>query len=346
MKTTTPNTDIPTTTRGDATTMPATMTAVTQDRFGAPDEVLTVREIALPAIGDDEVLVRVRAAGIAIGDWLTIGGMPYIARPSYGMVKPKHHVAGLEMAGVVEAVGRNVANLSKGDEVYGWGNGLLAEYAALPAAQVARRPGNLTFDEAAAVPISGLAALQALRDAGRIAPGQKVLIVGASGAVGTFAVQIAKALGAEVTGVASTRNLEMVRSAGADHVIDYTKEDIADAGPRFDLILDMAGNRALRDLRAALAPEGTLVIVGSSGGKWMMGFGRTIRAALLSPFVGQELRPFFSKPTAADLDMLRDLIESGAVTPVVDRTFPLAQAPEAITYVGKRHTQGKTIVTV
>lgn len=336
--------DTTTPTRGDAAAMPTTMTAVTQERFGAPDEVLSVREIALPTIGDDEVLVEINATGIAIGDWLTVGGMPYIARPSYGLLKPKQQVAGLEMAGVVQAVGRNVTDLAKGDEVFGWGNGMLAQYAAVPADHLTRKPANLTFEQAAAAPISGLAALQAVRDAGRIEPGQKVLIVGASGAVGTFAVQIAKALGAEVTGVASTRNLELVRSAGADHVIDYTKEGIADGGPRFDLILDMAGNRPLKDLRAALTPNGTLVIVGGSGGKWTMGFGRTIRAALLSPFVRHQLRPFFSKPTATDLDTLRDLIESDAVSPVVDRTFPLAEAPEAITYVGERHTRGKTVV--
>jgi NADPH:quinone reductase-like Zn-dependent oxidoreductase len=340
------NNDTTTTTRGEPTAMPTTMTAVTQERFGAPDDVLAVREIALPTIGDDEVLVEIHAVGIAIGDWLTVGGMPYIARPSYGLLKPKRPVAGLEMAGVVKATGRSVTDLAPGDEVFGWGYSMLAEYAAVPADQLALKPGNLTFEEAAAIPISGLAALQALRDAGGIEPGQQVLIVGASGAVGTFAVQIAKALGAEVTGVASTRNLELVLRAGADHVIDYTMEGIADRGPRFDVILDMAGNRPLRDLRSALAPTGTLVIVGSSGGKWMMGFGRTIRAAFLSPFVRQQLRPFFSKPTTADLDVLRSLIESEALHPVVDRTFAIGEAPEAIRYVGERHTQGKTVVTV
>lgn len=345
---TTPPTGDPTATtnRGDRPAMPTTMKAVTQEQFGAPTDVLSTREVPVPSMGDDDVLVAVRATGVAIGDWLTVGGLPYIARPSYGLLRPRHRIAGLEMAGVVAAAGRNVTGFAPGDEVFGWGTGMLAEYAAVSADQLARRPSNLTFEQAAAVPVSGLAALQALRDAGQIEPGRQVLIIGASGAVGTFAVQIARALGGEVTGVASTRNLEMVRAAGADHVIDYTEEDVAAGGRRYDLILDMAGNRPLRDLRAALTPEGTLVVVGSSGGRWLMGFGRTIRATLVSPFVRQRLRPFFSKPTAEDLAVLRDLIESGAVTPVIDRAFPLADAAGAIAYVGERHTRGKTVVTV
>ena len=233
-----------------------------------------------------------------------------------------------------------------GDEVYGFGNGSFAEFVAVPEDSLAPKPANLTFEQAAAVPISGLAALEALRDTGKVGPGQKVLIIGASGAVGTFAVQIAKALGAEVTGVAGTQNLELVQSIGADHVIDYTTEDIADGGPRYDVILDLAGNRSLANLRGALAPQGTLVIVGGSGGKWLMGFGRTTRAALLSPFVGQQLRPFISKPSRENLITLSGLIAAGDVTPVVDRTFSLGEAAEAVTYVGERHTRGKSVVTV
>lgn len=327
------------------TTATETMTAVVHHRYGTPQTALEIREVATPRPASDEVLVRVHAAGVAIGDWLTVTGTPYVARPTYGLLGPKQEVAGYEMAGTVVAVGDNVAGFAPGDEVFGWGSGTFAEYT-LSAGPLAHKPERLSFEEAAAVPVSGLAALQALRDAGRVEPGTTVLIVGASGAVGTFAVQVAKALGAEVTAVCSTRNVDLVRSLGADHVVDYTKEEIGDGGKRYDVIVDIAGNRSLSDLRGALTPTGTLVIVGGSGGKFLMGFDRTIRAGLLSPFVKQTLRPFISKPNQEDLAALRELIEEGKVTPVIDHTYPLAETVGALQYLAERHTSGKTVITV
>jgi NADPH:quinone reductase-like Zn-dependent oxidoreductase len=250
------------------------------------------------------------------------------------------------VAGRIEAVGSNVTQLQAGDEVFGWCEGSFAEYAAVPQGQLVRKPTNLTFEQAAAVPISGFAALQALRDTGGVQPGQQVVIIGASGGVGSFAVQLAKAYGAEVTGVCSTKSVDLVRSIGADHVIDYTHEDVTRTGKRYDLILEMAGNRSLADLRRALTAKGTLVLVGGSGGRWFMGTGRTLRAVLASPFVGQRLRSFLSKPREADLVVLNELIEAGKIRPVIDRTFPLNAAPEAIRYVGEQSTQGKTVITV
>jgi NADPH:quinone reductase-like Zn-dependent oxidoreductase len=297
-------------------------------------------------VTDDAVLVRVHAAAVGKGDWLTVQGLPYVARLRYGLPKPKHPVPGFDVAGRIEAVGPNVTQLQPGDAVFGWCDGAFAEYAAVPQGQLARKPANLTFEQAAAVPISGFAALQALRDTGGVQPGQQVVIIGASGGVGSFAVQIAKAFGAEVTGVCSTKTVDMVRSLGADHVIDYTQQDFTRTGQRYDLILEMAGNRSLADLRRALTPKGTLVLVGGSGGRWFMGTGRTLRAVLMSPLVGQRLRSFFSKPKGADLVVLQELLEAGKITPVIDRTFPLSETPEAIRYVGERSTQGKTVITV
>jgi NADPH:quinone reductase-like Zn-dependent oxidoreductase len=250
------------------------------------------------------------------------------------------------VAGRIEAVGPNVTQLQPGDAVFGWCDGAFAEYAAVPQGQLVLKPANLSFEQAAAVPISGFAALQALRDTGRVQPGQQVVIIGASGGVGSFAVQLAKAFGAEVTGVCSTKSLDMVRSIGADHVIDYTQQDFTRTGQRYDLILEMAGNRSLADLRRALTPKGTLVLVGGSGGRWFMGTGRTLRAVLVSPLVGQRLRSFFSKPKGADLVVLKELLEAGKLTPVIDRTFPLRETAEAIRYVGEKSTQGKTVITV
>jgi NADPH:quinone reductase-like Zn-dependent oxidoreductase len=321
------------------------MQAIVHSRYGPPD-ALEVRDIEKPAISDDAVLVRVHAAAVGKGDWLTVRGLPYVARMRYGLPKPKHPVPGFDVAGRVEAVGPNVAQLRPGDAVFGWCDGSFAEYASVPEGQLALKPGNLTFEQAAAVPISGFAALQALRDTGGVQPGQTVVVIGASGGVGSFAVQLAKAFGAEVTGVCSTKSLEMVRSIGADHVIDYTQQDFTRTGKRYDLLLEMAGNRALADLRRALTPKGTLVLVGGSGGRWFMGTGRTLRAVVVSPFLGQRLRSFFSKPRGADLVVLKELIEAGKVTPVIDRTFPLSETPEAIRYVGERSTQGKIVITV
>jgi NADPH:quinone reductase-like Zn-dependent oxidoreductase len=321
------------------------MKAIVQDRYGDVD-VLDFRDIDQPVPTDSQVLVRVHAAAVGKGDWLSVQGLPYVARMRYGLRKPKHPVPGFDVAGRIKAVGSNVTQLQPGNEVFGWCDGSFAEYALVPQGQLALKPANLTFEQAAAVPISGFAALQALRDTGGVQPGQQVVIIGASGGVGSYAVQLAKAFGAEVTGVCSTKSLDLVRSIGADHVIDYTQEDFTRTGKRYDLILEMAGNRSLADLRRALTPRGTLVLVGGSGGRWFMGIGRTLRAVLVSPFVGQRLRSFLSKPRGVDLVVLKELVEAGKLTPMIDRTFPLSETPEAIRYVGERSTQGKTVITV
>jgi len=321
------------------------MKAVVQDRYGDLG-VLQFMDIDQPVVNADAVLVRVHAAAVGKGDWLTVKGLPYVARMRYGLPKPKHPVPGFDVAGRIEAVGPNVTQLQPGDAVFGWCEGSFAEYASVPQGQLVLKPANLSFEQAAAVPISGFAALQALRDTGGVQPGQQVVIIGASGGVGSFAVQLAKAFGAQVTGVCSTKSVEMVRSIGADHVIDYTQEDFTRTGQRYDLILEMAGNRSLSDLRRALTPKGTLVLVGGSGGRWFMGIGRTLRAVVVSLFVGQRLRSFFSKPKREDLVVLKELIEAGKVTPVIDRAFPLNETAEAIRYVGERSTQGKTVITV
>jgi len=312
------------------------MQAIIHSRYGPPD-ALELQDVERPSVTEDGVLVRVQAAAVGKGDWLTVQGLPYVARLRYGLPKPKHPVPGFDVAGQVEAVGTNATRLQPGDEVFGWCDGSFAEYASVPEGQLALKPTNLTFEQAAAVPISGFAALQALRDTGGVQPGQQVVIIGASGGVGSFAVQLAKAYGAKVTGVCGTRSVDMVRSIGADHIIDYTQQDFTRTGQRYDLILEMAGNRSLADLRRALTPKGTLVLVGGSGGRWFMGTGRTLRAVAVSPFVGQRLRSFFSKPRGADLVVLKELIEAGKVTPVIDRTFPLSETPEAIRYVGEIH---------
>jgi NADPH:quinone reductase-like Zn-dependent oxidoreductase len=321
------------------------MQAIVHSRYGPPD-ALELKDIDKPVITDDAVLVQVHAAAVGKGDWLTVQGLPYVARLRYGLPKPKHPVPGFDVAGRIEAVGKNVTQLQPGDAVFGWCDGSFAQYASVPEGQLVRKPANLTFEQAAAVPISGFAALQALRDTGGVQPGQQVVIIGASGGVGSFAVQLAKAFGAQVTGVCSTKSVDMVRSIGADHVIDYTQQDFTRTGQRYDLILEMAGNRSLADLRRALTPKGTLVLVGGSGGWWFMGTGRTLRAVLVSPFVRQRLRSFLSKPRGEDLVVLQELLEAGKVAPVIDRTFPLRETPEAIRYVGERSTQGKTVITV
>jgi NADPH:quinone reductase-like Zn-dependent oxidoreductase len=323
-----------------------TMKAIVQDAYGAPSDVLELRDTDKPTIGDDDVLVRVQAAGIHIGDWLVGSGMPYMIRLAYGLTKPKHSIPGTELAGIVESVGKDVTQFRAGDEVFGWGSGAFAEYASIRQDALVLKPSNATFAEAATVPISGFTALQAIRDIGEVHTGDSVLVIGASGGVGTFAVQIAKAYGAEVTGVCSTRNVDTVRSIGADHVIDYTKDDINRGGKRYDVILDTAGNRSLSTLREALSPTGTLVIVGGSGGPWLMGVGRSLRATAISPFVSQRLRMFLSSTNQGDLATLKDLVEAEKVTPVIDRTYPLSETAAALTHVGGRHTRGKTAVTM
>jgi NADPH:quinone reductase-like Zn-dependent oxidoreductase len=323
------------------------MKAIVRDKYGSSD-VLELEDIDKPTIGDDEVLVRVHAAGVDRGVWHLMAGLPYPIRlAGYGLRAPKNLVLGMDLAGVVEAVGKNVSRFQPGDEVFGIGKGTFAEYARAREDKLAPKPANLTFEQAAVVAISGLTALQGLRDHGRVEPGQEVLVIGASGGVGTYAVQIAKAFGAHLTGVCSTAKVEMVRSIGADHVIDYTREDFAEAEQRYDVILDIGGNSTLSRLRRALTPQGTLVIVGGEGGgRWFGGTDRQLRALMLSPFVGQKLGTFVSKENHEDLIVLKELIESGKLTPVIDRTYLLAEVPQAIRYLEEGHARGKVVITV
>ncbi len=324
------------------------MKAVVQDAYGSP-AVLELRDIDKPVVGDDDLRVRVHAAGVDPGVWHLMTGLPYLVRiMGYGLRKPKVGIRGRDVAGRVEAVGKNVTRFHPGDEVFGTCEGSFAEYVCARPDKLAPKPANLTFEQAAAVPISALTALQAIRDKGKVQPGQKVLIIGAAGGVGTFAVQLANAFGATVTGVCSTTKVDLVRSIGPDQVIDYTRDDFADGAQLYDLILDTAGNRSLSHLRRALAPRGTLVIVGGEGGgRWLGGFDRQIlRAPILSPFVSQKLRPFISKERREDLVVLKELIEAGKVTPVIDRTYPLSEVPKAIRHLGEGHARGKVVITV
>jgi NADPH:quinone reductase-like Zn-dependent oxidoreductase len=321
--------------------------AIAQDSYGSTD-VLELRDIDKPEIANDEVLVRVRAAGVDRGVWHLMTGLAYPIRlAGYGLRRPKNPVRGRELAGGVEAVGKDVTRFRPGDEVMGIGEGSFAEYAPAREDKLAAKPANLTFEQAAAVPISASTALQALRDHGHVQSGQKVLVIGASGGVGTYAVQLAKAFGAEVTGVCSTAKVDVVRSIGADHVIDYTREDFADGRHHYDLILDIGGNSSLSRLRRALTPHGTLVLVGGEGGgRWLGGLDRQLRALLLSRFVGQKLRWFISREDYQHLMLLKDLIEAGKITPVIDRTYPLVDAPQAIRYLEQGQAIGKIVITV
>lgn len=319
------------------------MKAIAQDVYGDVD-VLELRDIAQPVPGPDEVLLRVPDAGVDPGVWHLMTGLPYLIRPAFGLRAPKTRVRGRDVAGRVESVGANVIRFRPGDEVFGTCEGSFAEYACARADRLAVKPANLTFEQAAAVPISALTALQGLR--GRVRPGNQVLIIGAGGGVGTFAVQLAKSDGAHVTGVCGPSKVDLVRSLGAD-VIDYTREDFADRAGRYDLILDMVGNRALSHLRRALAPRGTLVIAGGEeGGHWLGGIDRMLRALLLSPFVRHRLRGLISTENADDLQVLRELIEGGKLTPIIDRTFTLAEVPDAIRHVHNGHSAGKVVVTI
>jgi NADPH:quinone reductase-like Zn-dependent oxidoreductase len=292
------------------------------------------------------VLVRVVAAGVDRGVWHLMAGKPYAARLAFGLRRPRTKVRGLEFAGRVEAVGAAVTTVQPGDEVYGTGAGSFAEYTVAPETKVAAKPASLSFAQAAAVPVSGSTALQAVRDQGRVQAGQKVLVIGASGGVGTFAVQIAKAFGAVVTGVSSTDKLDLVRSLGADDVVDYTRGDVTDGAARYDVVLAIGGNTPVRRLRKLLTPRGTLVIVGGEGGGRWLGIGRQLRAAMLSPFVGQKLGFFVNRVQAADLAVLTGLAESGQVTPAVERTFPLAEAPAAVTHMASGRARGKVVVEI
>jgi NADPH:quinone reductase-like Zn-dependent oxidoreductase len=320
--------------------------AITCHRYGPPD-VLQLEEVDQPVAKDDEVLVRVRAASVNPRDWHFLRGLPYVVRP-FGLRLPKSGVLGSDVAGQVEAVGRNVTRFRPGDAVYAHVlSGAFAEYAAVPEDVLGRQPANLSFEQAAAVPLAGLTALQGLRDQGRVRSGQRVLIIGASGGVGTFTVQLGKWFGAEVTGVCSTRNVNLVRSLGADQVIDYTREDVTRGGRTYDLIFQLAGTRSPSEFRRALTAKGTLVqSSGESDGRWIGPLGRVVKAAVLSPFVSQRLGTFEAKASRQDLEVLKELIEAGTVTPVIDRTYPLIEVPEAIRYLEEGHARGKVIITV
>jgi NADPH:quinone reductase-like Zn-dependent oxidoreductase len=332
------------------------MKGITQDRYGSAD-VLSLGEIDRPAARDHEVLIRVRAAGVGPDVWHLMTGRPYFVRlMGVGVRRPKARVPGRDVAGSVEAVGSGVTEFRPGDEVFGSCRGAFAEYACAATASeggvggdgvLAPKPANLTFEQAAGVPTSACSALQGLRDAGRIQAGQSVLIIGASGGVGTFAVQLAKVFEAQVTGVCSTPKADLVRSIGADHVVDYTREDFADGPQRYDLILDTAGRRPLSHLRRALTPRGTLVIVGGEGGnRWTGGFERQLRAVALSPFLRQQLRSLTAVDRRQDLLFLKDLIEAGRLTPAINRTYPLDEAPKALSDADEGHGRGKDIITV
>jgi NADPH:quinone reductase-like Zn-dependent oxidoreductase len=319
------------------------MKAIVQDHYGS-EESLELAEIDKPPIGDDEVLVRVHAASVHVGDWILMTGVPRFMRLATGLRRPKNRVPGTDVAGTVEAIGKDVTKLVPGDEVFGWCTGAFAEYARASENQFIRKPANLSFEKAAAIGVSATTALQLLRDEGKVQPGQKVLINGASGGVGTYAVQIAKAFGAEVTAVCSTRNVELVRSIGADRVIDYTKEDFTKGGPRYDFILDNVGNHSLSETRRALTPNGRLLPNG--GGHSGGALGNLIKAHLSAFFVRQQARPAVKFQKLADLVALKSLVETGEVVPVLDGTYPLRDAARAIGHVGDGHARGTVVITV
>jgi NADPH:quinone reductase-like Zn-dependent oxidoreductase len=319
------------------------MQAIVQDNYGTQEE-LTLRDIDRPAIGDGEVLVRVRAASIHVGDWILMTGSPFVMRLATGLRKPKNRVPGTDLAGVIEAVGKDIQRLRPGDEVFGWCAGAFAEYARATEDQLIKKPANLTFDQAAALGVSASTALQLLRDDAKVQPGRKVLVNGASGGVGSFAVQIAKAFGAEVTGVCSTKNVELVRSIGADHVIDYTRENFTTGTERYDVILDNVGNQSMARTRRALTPGGTLI---SNGGGHADGkLGRTLRTLLVSMFVRQQAGPTVKTQNHDDLVALRDLVDAGSIAPVIAGTYPLTRTPEAIGHVAAGHARGTVVITI
>jgi NADPH:quinone reductase-like Zn-dependent oxidoreductase len=322
------------------------MHAIVYCDYGSPD-VLRLENVEKPVPRDDQVLVRVAAAAINPLDWHFMRGEPYLARMAMGLRKPKVIRLGVDFAGVVEAVGRNVTRFKPGDEVFGGRTGALAEYVAVSeAGPLVTKPANVTFEQAAAVPVAASTALEGLRDGGKLRPGQTVLINGASGGVGTYAVQIAKAYGATVTGVCSTRNVELVRSLGADQVIDYTKEDFTTGAQHYDLILDNVGNHSLSALRRVLNPTGTYVMIGGRSGRWIAPLPRALRAMVLTRFVSQDMRFFLSQLDAKDLTVLADLLRAGSVTPVIDRRYPLSEIREAMAYLEQGHARGKVVITL
>jgi len=324
------------------------MKAITQDKYGGAD-VLQLRDVAQPSPGKDEVQVKVRAAGVDPGVWICMTGRPYAARAAFGLTKPKVAVRGRALAGVITAVGADVQRFQPGDEVYGTSlGGTFAEYTVTSWQRLAPKPAALSFEQAAAVPISGVTALESVRDGGRVQAGQQVMVIGAAGGIGSFAVQIARASGATVTGVCSTGKADLVRSLGAQDVIDYTREEVDRDGPRYDVIIDTAGCRPLSLLRRALTPRGTLVLVGGGhdAGGLLGGYTRQLRAPLASMLTTQHLRGLASRERAKDLEELGQLIESGQVTPVIGRTYPLAGAPDAIRYLAAGHASGKIVITI
>ena len=323
------------------------MKAIVHHCYGSAD-VLKFEEIAKPIAADDEVLVKVRAASINPLDWHYMSGTPYIMRMSAGLGAPENMRMGVDFAGIVEAVGRNVKRFKPGDEVFGGRTGALAEYVVVREDRtLALKPSNLSFEQAASIPVAAITALQGLRDKGRLQPGQKVLINGASGGVGTFAVQIAKSFGAEVTGVCSTRNVDMVRSIGADHVIDYTKQNFTEGAQRYDLILDNVGNHSLLDIQRALKPDGTLVMVGGpKSDPWLGPMSRPIKAAMLSPFVSENMVMLMAELNHDDLNVLGDLVRTGKLRPVIDRRYTLSEVPAAIRYLETGRARGKVVVVV
>jgi NADPH:quinone reductase-like Zn-dependent oxidoreductase len=323
-----------------------TMRAITHDRYGSAD-VLRLTQVSRPVPGKGEVLLRVRSAGVDRGAWHMMTGQPYLGRLAFGLRRPRNPVLGIEVAGTVAAVGAAVTNLAIGDEVYGCARGSFAEYAVAREDRLALKPVNLSFEQASVVPVSAATALQALTDSGRARPGQTVLVIGASGGVGSYAVQIAKALGAEVTGVASTGKLDLVRALGADHVLDYTQDDFAEGSRRYDLVIDIAGNPTLSRLRRALTPTGTAVITGGEeGGPFFGGMNRQLRAVALSPFLSQRLTTFIAKQRSSDLDRLSILIDAGNVRPSVDRSYPLEETPEAVRHLVSGQVRGKVAITI
>jgi NADPH:quinone reductase-like Zn-dependent oxidoreductase len=323
------------------------MKAVVYRCYGTP-EVLKLEEIAKPAPADDRVLVKVHAASVNPLDWHYLQGKPYVMRAAAGFGKPDSILMGADFAGTVESVGKNVRRFKPGDEVFGDRDGAFGEYVSVREnGAIASKPGNMTMEQAAAVPVAGLTALQALRDKGKVQSGQKVLINGASGGVGTFAVQIAKTYGADVTGVCSTRNAEMVKSIGADHVIDYTKEDFTQGSARYDLIIDNVGNHTLSEYRRVLTPNGALVMVGGpSDNSWLGPLTTSAKAYFVAPFVSQKLIFMLAQANKDDLKVLSDLMQAGKLTPVIDRRYPLAETANAISYLEQGHAKGKVIITV
>lgn len=321
------------------------MKAIVQDEYGSAD-VLRFEDVEAPVAGKGEVLLRVRAASAFIGDWHVMTGTPYAIRLVSGLRSPKQRVRGQDVAGTAEALGEDVTGFLVGDEVFGVGVGTFAEYATARPDRLAPKPTNLSFEEAATVPTTGCTALQGLRSVGKVRSGQTVLVIGAAGGVGSFAVQIAKAFGAHVTGVSSTSKVDLVRSIGADEVIDYTREEIVDGKRRFDVIFDTAGNREASYLRGALTPKGTLVLAGGEGGGRWLGMGRVMRAKAVSPFVGQKMTNYLARPRADDLHVLKDLIEAGKLKPLIGATYPLSDVPDAMRELGTGHGRGKVVITV